>query len=45
MSSEVLRQIAYADKQIVSYFRIFGTNEIEVVHIFLGCTTATLWAR
>jgi phosphatidylglycerophosphate synthase len=40
-----LRQIAYAEKQIISYFRIVGTNKKEVVRIFLGGTAATRWAR
>jgi hypothetical protein len=31
-----LRQIAYAEKQFVSFFRIFGTNKKEVVRIFFG---------
>jgi hypothetical protein len=35
-SIDQLRQIAYAEKQIISYFRIFGTNKKEVVRIFLG---------
>jgi hypothetical protein len=30
-----LRQIAYAEKQFISYFRIFGTYKKEVVRIFL----------
>jgi hypothetical protein len=36
-----LRQIAYAEKQIISYFKIVGTNKKEVVRIFLGSTAAT----
>jgi hypothetical protein len=31
-----LRKIAYAEKQFISYFRIFGANKKEVVRIFLG---------
>jgi hypothetical protein len=40
-----LRQIAYAEKQIISYFRKFGTNKKEVIRIFLGGTAATRWVR
>jgi hypothetical protein len=31
-----LKQIAYAEKQIVSYFRIFATSKKEAVRILLG---------
>jgi hypothetical protein len=38
-------RLAYDETQIISYFRIIGTNKKEVVRIFLGGTAATRWAR